>query len=67
MVARLVTVKNHLGVLQALAQLNANGIQLQLALAGEGPLRVNCDEPLVICICRNVCGFSAISIALTSS
>ncbi len=38
MVARLVAVKNHLGVLHAVAQLKANGVHATLALAGDGPL-----------------------------
>ena len=39
MVARLVPVKNHLGVFRAVAQLKDHGIGVQLALAGDGPLR----------------------------
>jgi glycosyltransferase involved in cell wall biosynthesis len=39
MVARLVPVKNCLGVLHALARLRHEGLDVSLALAGEGPLR----------------------------
>ncbi len=38
-VARLVPVKNHLGVVRATAELRARNIPAVLALAGEGPLR----------------------------
>jgi sugar transferase (PEP-CTERM/EpsH1 system associated) len=39
MVARLVSVKNHLGVFHALAQLRSQGIDASLVLAGDGPLQ----------------------------
>lgn len=39
MVARLAPVKNHLGVVRALAALRRRGVSAALALAGEGPLR----------------------------
>lgn len=39
MVARLESVKNHLGVLHALAQLRSQGIDAELVLAGDGPSR----------------------------
>jgi L-malate glycosyltransferase len=39
MVARLVSVKNHLGVLHSLAQLRSQGIDAHLVMAGEGPLQ----------------------------
>lgn len=39
MVARLVPIKNHLGMLYALARLKAIGVQVNLALAGDGPLQ----------------------------
>jgi L-malate glycosyltransferase len=38
-VARLVPVKNHLGIFHALAQLHAQGINVDLVLAGDGELR----------------------------
>ena len=39
MVARLVPVKNCLGVIQAVARLRHEGLHVSLALAGDGPLR----------------------------
>lgn len=38
MVARLVPVKNHLGVFHAIAELKSRGIDVNLALVGDGPL-----------------------------
>jgi glycosyltransferase involved in cell wall biosynthesis len=37
--ARLVPVKNHVGVFQAIARLRAKGVQARFVLAGDGPLR----------------------------
>ncbi|MBI2827570.1 MAG: glycosyltransferase [Planctomycetia bacterium] len=39
MVARLVPVKNHAGVLEVVARLRSQGLEVALALAGDGPLR----------------------------
>jgi L-malate glycosyltransferase len=44
MVARLVPFKNHNGMLQALAQLRGAGVEIHLALAGDGPLRAELAE-----------------------
>jgi glycosyltransferase involved in cell wall biosynthesis len=39
MVARLVPVKNHIGVFQAIERLRREGMDITIALAGDGPLR----------------------------
>jgi sugar transferase (PEP-CTERM/EpsH1 system associated) len=43
MVARFIPLKDHEGVIQALARLSQAGIELHLALAGDGPLRTQLE------------------------
>ena len=47
MVARLDPIKNHLGMLRALVQLNEKGIEANLAIAGDGLLRKELQQAVV--------------------